>query len=53
MYLEICTQNLNRDRPHLFWCLREPLMMRSLYKNKCMYKNNNKNKFIWEQKYEI
>ena len=24
--------DLNPDRPHRFWCLREPLMMCNLYK---------------------
>ena len=26
-------KNLNHDGPHRFWCLQEPLMMCSLYKN--------------------
>ena len=29
-------KNLNHDRPYPFWCLQEPLMMCSLYKNKYM-----------------
>ena len=26
-------KSLNNNRPHRFWCLQEPLMMCSLYKN--------------------
>ena len=29
-------KNFKNKRPHGFWCLQEPLMMCSLYKNKYM-----------------